>query len=265
MSVLDFKGGQIHYSIKGSGKAVVLLHGFLEDATIWKEYSDILSQKYLVICPDMPGHGKSSNFGYCHSMEFMAEVVMAILKQHNIRKFHLIGHSMGGYISMAIAEKHPDNIRGICLFHSTADSDSDKKQKERLKVIKVVQKKKDFFISESIPNLFNTKFKPYKSGIASISNMAKSMSVQGIIAAIEGMRIRKNREIVMKFAPYPVLYLIGKEDNILPFDKLITESNLTENAEYVLMQNCGHMGFIEDKEACIEAIGRFLKRKPKIF
>ena len=232
---------------------------------MWDEYSERLSQQYLVISPDLPGHGKSSNFGYCHSMEFMAEVVMAILKEHKIRKFHLIGHSMGGYVSMAIAEKYPDNIRGICMFHSTADSDSEKKKKERLQVIKVVQKKKDFFISESIPNLFNTEYKPYKRGIASITRMAKSMSVQGIIAAIEGMRIRNNREIVMKFAPYPVLYIIGQKDNILPYKKLADESQLNENAEYILLENCGHMGFIEDNEACYAAIKKFLRRKPKIY
>ena len=261
MPVLDFKGGQIHYSKKGKGKAVILLHGFLEDLGIWNDYSERLSERYHVICPDLPGHGKSSNFGYCHTMEFMAEAVMAILKEHKIRRFHLIGHSMGGYVSMAIAEKFPDNIRGICMFHSTSDSDSEQKKKERLKVIKVVQKKKDFFIGESIPNLFNTSFKPYKKEIAVISKMARAMTIQGIIAAIEGMRIRKNREIVMKFAPYPVLYLIGKKDNILPHKKLMEESLLNPNSEYVLMENCGHMGFAEDKETCYSAIVKFLRRK----
>ena len=240
---------------------MVLLHGFLENNAIWKDYSKSLSKRYLVICPDLPGHGKTSNFGYCHSMDFMAECVLAILKKHGIRKFHLIGHSMGGYVSMAIAEQYPDNIRGICLFHSTADNDSAAKKKDRRKVIQVVQKKKDFFINESIPNLFNTSHKPYRRAISKIIRMADSMSVQGIIAALEGMRIRPNREIVMKFAPYPVHYLIGKEDSILPWKKLVKESQLNENASYTLLEDCGHMGFEEDKETCLNVLSDFLRRK----
>lgn len=261
MPSIDFREGQISYDVSGNGPAVVFLHGFLENKEIWNDYALFLSKSYKVICIDLPGHGESSNFGYCLSMEMMGEAVMTVLKSLSIRRFYLIGHSMGGYVSMSIAEFFPDNIKGLCLFHSTADNDSAQKKKERQKVIKVVQRDKKIFIRESIPNLFNTEHKPYKRAIKSIQKIAFSMPAQAIIAALEGMRIRKNREIVMKFAPYPVLYIIGEKDNVLPFKKLIQESKLSERAEYLLLKETGHMGFIENPEGCLNGIKKFLKTK----
>jgi pimeloyl-ACP methyl ester carboxylesterase len=258
---LSFKGGTISFESTGQGSALVLLHGFLESKDIWKDFSNQLSPRYKVVCIDLPGHGLSSNFGYHHSMELMAEAVMAVLKHLKIRRFFLLGHSMGGYVSMALAEKYPDQIKGLCLFHSTADNDSEQKKKERLKVIKVVQRDKAIFIREAVPNLFNRELKPYRQGIAKISSIASKMSVQGIIASLEGMRQRANREIVLKFAPYPVLYLIGKSDKLLSWEKLVEECALCENAEYILLENSAHMGFIEEKEKSLDAILNFLRRK----
>lgn len=261
MSELDFRGGKIAYDVVGKGNAVVFLHGFLENRNIWKEFTSPLTVNYKIICIDLPGHGGSSNFGYSHDMEFMAEVVQAVLKFLNIRRFHLIGHSMGGYAAMAIAEKNPDSIRGICMFHSTADADSEQKKKDRLKVIKAVQADKRFFLNEAIPKLFNTDFKTYRNEIASLISSAKSMSTQGIIASLEGMRLRINREIILRFSPYPVLFIIGKSDLILPMNKLIDESSLNASGSYILLENSGHMGFIEEPELCLTAISALLKRK----
>ena len=120
MPELKFRGGRIHYKTAGSGKAVVLLHGFLESHTMWLDFAGRLSEKYRVIMPDLPGHGRTSSFGYAHTMEFMAECVQHVIRSSHIRRYHLVGHSMGGYVGMAMAEMYPDNIRGICLLHSTA-------------------------------------------------------------------------------------------------------------------------------------------------
>ena len=260
MPSIEFKKGRISYDVSGKGSAIVFLHGFLEDRKMWNAYSEKLSRTFRTISIDLPGHGESSIFGYCHSMELMSEAVMAVLKHLKIRRFYLIGHSMGGYVSMSIAEFHPDNIKGLCMFHSTADCDGVQKKKDRDKVIKVIQKNKEIFIRESIPNLFNTKLKPYKRAISTISKMARSMNERSIIAALEGMKIRSNREIILKFAPYPILYIIGKEDNILPYKKLIDESLSCERSEYLLLDNAGHMGFIEESQTCLKAIKKFLKK-----
>lgn len=258
-SQLAFRDGSIAYTVSGKGSAIVFLHGFLENLEIWKDFSHSLKNKYKVICIDLPGHGNSSNFGYCHTMELMADAVIHVIKSLKVRRFYLIGHSMGGYVSMAIAEKCPDSIKGLCMFHSTADNDSDEKRKERLKVIKVVQKDKKYFIRTAIPNLF---FSPenHKKKISEIIDSALKISTQGIIAALEGMRIRGNREIVLKFISYPVLYIVGKKDKLLPQNKLIQEAQLTELSEHILLENSAHMGFIEEFQVCLRGIENFLKR-----
>ena len=261
MAEIAFRGGSISFEEQGKGSAVVLLHGFLESKDIWKEYSDKLKNHYRVISIDLPGHGHTSNFGYSHSMEMMADCVQAVLKSLKIKKFHVIGHSLGGYVAMALGDKFPDKIKGICLFHSTVSDDSPQKVKEREKLIRLVERNKDLFINEAVPNLFNTKDKPYKTAISSIKKIARKTSVQGIVAALEGMKIRENRELILKFAPYPILYLIGKYDNIIPYQKLISESAISENAQFVLLEQTGHMGFIEEPEKCLNAIRVFLRRR----
>jgi pimeloyl-ACP methyl ester carboxylesterase len=260
LHTLDYKGGSIQYDVSGKGNAVVFLHGFLETLAVWDNYASSLSGRFKVVRIDLPGHGASSCYGYSHSMEFMAETVLAVLKELKIRKFHLVGHSMGGYVAIALAEIFPDMIRGLCMFHSTSNSDSAQKKKERNKVIRLVQKNKGISVRQAIPNLFNTAFKPYKKAIKDITGKAMKTSLQGIIASLEGMKIREDRQIVMKFAPYPILYIIGRYDNVLPMKKLLAEVDNSEYAESVILENAGHMGFIEDDYVCQTAIQKFLRK-----
>jgi pimeloyl-ACP methyl ester carboxylesterase len=192
-------------------------------------------------------------------MEEMAEAVEAVLSHLKIRKAYFVGHSLGGYVSLAYAENNPDNIKGLCMFHSTARADSAEKKKDRDRAIKVVKKNKNLFINEAIPNLFNTNFKPHKRAIAQVEKIALATSNQGVVAALEGMKIRLDREIILNFAPYPVLYIIGKHDNILPYKDLIIQAQLPEKGSYVLLENVGHAGFFEDEEASIKALKAFLR------
>lgn len=260
MQFLDYKGGSIQYDVSGSGNAVVFLHGFLETLDVWDDYTASLSKHFRVVRINLPGHGESSCYGYCHSMEFMAETLRAVLSALKIRRFHLVGHSMGGYVAIALAEKYPDMIRGLCMFHSTSNADSAQKKKERNKVIALVQKNKNVFVRQAIPNLFNTSYKPYKSAIKKISSRALKISVQGIIASLEGMKIREDRQIVLKFAPYPVLFIMGRHDNVLPVKKLISEVECSKYAQSIILEHAGHMGFIEDSEVCLNAIRSFLRK-----
>jgi len=124
----------------------------------------------------------------------------------------------------------------------------------------VVKRNAAIFINEAIPNLFYTTHKPYKREIAKIKKQALATSKQGIVAALEGMKIRLEREIVLKFAPYPVLYIIGKQDNILPYQNLIKQAKLPEKGQYLLLENCAHMGFIEAKEKTLKAVKQFVIR-----
>ncbi len=257
---VKFKNINVSFTDVGKGKAIIFLHGFLENKSIWDFFVHELSKTKRVITIDLLGHGNSDCLSYVHTMEEMAEAVAAVIRHLRIRKYFLVGHSLGGYVNLALAEKFPDNIRGLVMFHSTANADSNLKQKDRDRAIKVVKRNAAIFINEAIPNLFYTTHKPCKREIAKIKKQALATSKQGIVAALEGMKIRLEREIVLKFAPYPVLYIIGKQDNILPYQNLIKQAKLPEKGQYLLLENCAHMGFIEAKEKTLKAVKQFVIR-----
>jgi pimeloyl-ACP methyl ester carboxylesterase len=124
MEILRYKNANIHFSSQGKGRAIVLLHGFLENISMWDDIILTLSKKYRVISIDLLGHGKSENIGYIHSMEDQASMIKFVLDALNLRKCVLIGHSMGGYVGLAFAEHFKENIKALCLMNSTALSDS---------------------------------------------------------------------------------------------------------------------------------------------
>ncbi len=255
---IKFKSIKVAFTDEGKGKAIVFLHGFLGAKEIWKYFSKELSKTQRVITIDLLGHGKTDCLSYVHTMEEMAEAVQAVARHLKLRKYFLVGHSLGGYVSLALAEKNPDNIKGLVMFHSSAKADNGQKKIDRGRAIKVVKRSPKVFVKEAIPNLFCTKYKPHKRGIEQSMKIAERIPKQGIIAALEGMKNRLDREIILKFAPYPVLYIIGEEDNVLPYKTLIKQSELTKKGSYLLLKKVGHMGFVEAKKETYNAIKKFV-------
>ena len=255
---IKFKSINVAFTDEGKGKAVVFLHGFLASKIMWEPFATELSKTQRVITIDLLGHGDTDCLSYVHTMEEMAEAVEAVVHYLKLKKYFLIGHSLGGYVSLALTENNPDNIKGLVMFHSSAQEDSKQKKIDRGRAIKIIKKNAEIFINEAVPNLFNTNYKPYKRGIAQIKKLALNTSKQGIVAALEGMKDRVDREVILKFAPYPVLYIIGEKDNILSFDDLVLQAKLPENGNYLLLENVGHMGFIEAKKETYKAIKKFV-------
>ena len=255
---IKFKSINVAFTDDGKGKAVVFLHGFLASKEMWKPFATELSKTQRVITIDLLGHGNTDCLSYVHTMEEMAEAVEAVLHHLKLKKYFLVGHSLGGYVSLALAENNPDNLKGLVMFHSSAKADSKQKKTDRGRAIKIIKKNTKVFINEAVPNLFNTQYKPYKRGITQIKKLALKTSKQGIIAALEGMKDRIDREIILKFAPYPVLYIIGEKDNVLPYEDLIAQAKLPENSSFLLLKKVGHMGFIESKQETYKAIKGFV-------
>jgi pimeloyl-ACP methyl ester carboxylesterase len=257
---LSYKQTPVRVFDKGKGRVLVFLHGFLESMEIWTDYAQELSQKYRVVCIDLPGHGQTGCLGYIHTMDQMAECVQAVLKQLKIRKSILIGHSMGGYVAMAYAELFPDNVRGICLFHSTAAGDNELKKRDRDRLIDLVKQSKKDLVRQLIPNLFSKENRAkYSEEIKALIKSARKTSKQGIIAALEGMKERREREIILRFSTYPVLFIIGKEDTVIPFDRIMEQTELPRNATTLVLEDVAHMGFIEAKKQCLESLIKFAK------
>ena len=264
----NFRNIKVRHSDTGKGRAIVLLHGFPESLEIWKDLAEPLSKRFRVIAIDLPGFGETPSIGYAHSMELMAECVKAVMDSIGYRQYFLVGHSMGGYVALAFAEMFPKNIAGFCLFHSSALPDSEEKKKDRVRAVEIVKKDQKHYVSELVNKLFapgNTD--KYKAEINSIKEIGYKTSPQGIINALLGMKDRHDRRKIIENSPVPILFIIGKEDLIMPFQSLIDQAALNTKASTLLLENCGHMGFIEEKEKTAKAIlkfaGKALRKKKK--
>lgn len=258
MKQIFYKNTAISYSDIGKGTAVVLLHGFLENKTMWKDLAPSLAKKNRVIAIDLLGHGETDCLGYVHSMEENAEIVKAILSHLRIRKALVIGHSMGGYVALAFAELYPETIKGIVLLNSTAKEDNEERKVNRDRAIKAVKQNYINFVRMSITNLFGENNRErLENEIETVKLEALKTPLQGIVATLEGMKIRKERQFILKTTDFPKLLILGKKDGVLIYDDNISQIENT-NTELISFPD-GHMSHIENKEELETVVLRFLK------
>ena len=253
-----FKDTEITYYTQGEGSCVVLLHGFLENSSMWQFLMPLLpkSKKYVAI--DLPGHGASECIGFVHSMEEMAEVVNAVLLEIGVRKCTLVGHSLGGYVTLAFAELFPEKFRKGILLHSTAQADSDERKANRDKAIEIAKKNPKLFARTLFQSLFASEevIKTFENDIQNQTLEAEKTSAKGIVAALSGMKMRPDREVLLHFASGPFLLIIGNQDPVIPFETY-KEQIAARNTEHKIIA-CGHMGHIEAREEVAQAIKEFL-------
>ena len=252
-----FKETPITFSDEGKGSAIVLLHGFLENRHMWKDVSKELIKTHRIISIDLLGHGETSCIGYVHTMELMAEAVQAVLKSLRLRKVCFVGHSMGGYVSLAFAEKYPEMIKGLCLMNSTAQADSEERKKLRLRANKMVQTNYENMVRISVANLFKKEsLELFNAQVQWVKEEALKTPLQGYMACQEGMRIRLDRTSILSKVQN-VLYIIGKYDPILNADKITLEAK-SLGADFVVLSG-GHMSHIENREELINSLLTFVK------
>ena len=259
MKQTQFKNTQISYSDTGKGNAIVLLHGFLENKGMWDFYIPLFSKKNRVIAIDLLGHGESECLGYVHTMEDHADAVHAVLSELRIRKAIFVGHSMGGYVSLAFAELYPENIKGLVLLNSTASADSKERKINRDRAVKAVKQSFTNFISLSIGNLFSENNRDRLSvEIENVKKEALKTPLQGIVASLEGMKIRLDREVLLHLTPYPKLMVLGEKDPVLPYEETIQQLENTK-VELVTFPD-GHMSYIENQEQLLILLMIFFKK-----
>jgi pimeloyl-ACP methyl ester carboxylesterase len=251
----------LHFKISGKGPTIVLLHGFLGSGEVWRSYVRRLKDKFQVITIDLPGHGASENMGAIHSMDDMAEAVRKVLNLLNINACLMVGHSMGGYVTLAFAEKYPRLLKGFVLFHSQAAADSPEARVNRDRTIALVDKDRQGFIKNFIPDLFDPpNIKKFGKEIDAQKELAQGTSKEGIIAALQGMKVRPDRQHVLMNARVPVLFIIGKNDKRIPMEIIIPQTLLPEHCEVLLLDHVGHMGFIEASGKTFEVVKGFAER-----
>ncbi len=256
---LDYKNITINYTVSGEGPAVILLHGFLETMDMWNDLVPELVKNNQVVCIDLLGHGQTDCLGYVHTMEGMADAVFIVLKHLKIKRARVIGHSMGGYVALAMAEKVPQLFEGLCLMNSTFEADGKELKLLRTRANKMAQTKFENLVRTSFANLFAPASREkFKKEYESALHLALQTSVQGYIAGQEGMKLRPNRFEVFKILKANKLIIIGKKDTVVSVKKLIDQINTT-NINYEELSE-GHMSHIENKSELSYVLKRFIEK-----
>jgi pimeloyl-ACP methyl ester carboxylesterase len=244
---ITYENINISYTLYGSGKAVVLIHGFAEDSSIWDAQIKFLQENFLLIVPDIPGSGKSQILQRENvQIEDYAAVIKSILIQEKILTCVMIGHSMGGYIALAFAEKYPEVLMALGLIHSTAYADDALKIETRKKGIDFIkQNGSKAFLKATIPNLFYD-MNESKTDIDALIAKADNFSSATLVQYYEAMIRRPNRAEILSTFSKPILLIIGEHDKAVPFNDSLKQTYLPSQAYIYVMRKSAHMGMLEE-------------------
>ncbi|MBL7743335.1 MAG: alpha/beta hydrolase [Chitinophagaceae bacterium] len=252
-------GRKIFYRVTGNGKPVLLVHGFGETGEVWNDQVDYLKHRFLLIVPDLPGSGKSDIIDDM-SMEGMAEIIKAVVDAESLNRVDLIGHSMGGYITLAFAEKYPEMLHSFGLFHSTAYADSEEKKAIRQKGIAFIRQHGAFeFLKTTTSNLFSSQTKDETPEL--IDEFVQSLNnflPDSLVLYYQSMIRRPDRTAVLKGSKMPVLFIMGESDNAVPLQDGLQQSHLPERATIHILHHSGHMGMLEETEKSNRLLEEFL-------
>ena len=268
----NYNNQQIAYTKQGMGNVVVLLHGFGEDGSIWDYQVDFLKNIYTVIVIDLPGSGRSKIGSWqlfvdemekvdnLSTIEFYADCLYALLQQLSIAECVLLGHSLGGYITLAFAEKYGNILNGFGLIHSTAFADSDEKKTNRQRSIGLMEEYGSYqFLKTTIPNLFSSNYKittPNK--MIALIEAGKDFEVITLQNYFRAMMNRLDRTAVLKNSNVPVLFIIGIDDVAVPIKDSLQQSHMP-NCSYIhILENVGHMGMLEEPDKVNGFIASFV-------
>ena len=241
---------KIHYRKTGSGPALVLIHGFPADGSLWDGVSDVLSNNFTLLVPDMPGSGGSApineNCGL-GGMDAMAGCIKAMLDQEGIKKAVIAGHSMGGYVALAFAASYPQYVLGVSLVHSTPIADDEEKKDLRRRAIGLIQNGgRKAFVTQMVQNLFSAAFK--QNSFALVEKQIENclgLGEKSLVFFYNAMINRKDYSQWLKNVSIPVQWIIGLEDNVLDYKKLLQFCCLASTNFVTFYTGCGHMSMIE--------------------
>lgn len=258
---IEYKKAKVSYECYGAGEnTLVLLHGFLENSRMWRAVVKRFSNTHKIICVDLLGHGKSECVGYVHTMEEIAASVRTVVVAEKVNKLTLIGHSMGGYVALAYAEKYPETIERLCLLNATAQADSEERKTTRTRAIAMAKTNYIALVSMSINNLFASETHArFKTQIEENKKEALQTPVQGYIACTEGMKQRINREEILISAGFDKLIIAGEKDPVLSYNSIREESERTKTKLMTLSN--GHMSHIENTEELLVILYGFINKE----
>lgn len=278
-NTVTYKNSTIFYKKVGTGPMVVLIHGFAENSTVWQYQAAYLKVNFKLIIPDLPGSGQSQ-FIDGATIETYADVIKLIIDtelQHAIQAdtsacqsqtipdkntgtVTMIGHSMGGYITLAFAEKYPQYLHCFGLFHSSAFADTSEKKEARTKSINFIKANGvSPFLKTSTPALFTKKYAAENpEAVMALIEEGSKCSAATLIQYYQAMIDRPDRTAVLKEFSNPILFIVGEQDTAVPLSSSLQQVHLPLRSFIHILHDAAHMGLWEQKEAANKMIHNFL-------
>lgn len=264
---ITIKGKKLSYRTSGEGPVIILIHGFGEDGSIWENQYDIFPNHHVII-PDLPGSGQSEIIDDM-SMEGLADAIKEIIlhetaelyfKEGEPHSVVMIGHSMGGYITLAFAEKYPHMLRGFGLFHSTAYADSEEKKETRRKGIEFIETNgAAAFLKTSTPNLYAPATREkFPALINNHINKTHNFSGAALVLYMVSMINRPDRTHILKQTHLPVLFILGKYDTAVPIKDGLEQVHLPDLSYIHVLEESGHMGMIEERAVANRILNEYI-------
>lgn len=253
---------KICYRVAGTGHPLMLVHGFAEHGQIWENQVSFLSSRYRIIIPDLPGSGISRSIKPTNNttLEDFAECLLAIADAEALDRFSLLGHSMGGYVTLAFAQAFPERLNGFGLIHSTTWADSEEKKINRTRSIEFILKfGSQRFIETMVLGLYSDTFAQNNPGlIYQHISQATAIDLEVLAAYYTMMKNRPDRRSVLTEFTHPILFIIGTEDKAVLLKDSMEQCNVPVDPHIHILEGVGHMGMIEASEKINKAIDDFM-------
>jgi pimeloyl-ACP methyl ester carboxylesterase len=267
--IIHINESPVYYRVGGAGKTVVLVHGFGEDGEVWNEQAAVLEKQFRVIVPDIPGSGRSGlqeNAGidqYADTIKLLLDAERGANGGAVPGKFIMIGHSMGGYITLAFAEKHPGSLEAFGLFHSSAFADDEEKKQTRLKAVDFLQENgASAFLKTSTPGLFTKEFAQQSSQrIQALLEQGRGFTKEALIQYYHAMIARPDRTGVLRNFEGRVLFVLGEHDNAVPMNAGLRQCTIPAESHLHILHSSAHMGMWEETEKSNSILLNFISDK----
>jgi pimeloyl-ACP methyl ester carboxylesterase len=251
----------IHYEVSGKGYPVVFLHGYGQTHRIWDNYRAKLSGRYKVITPDLPGFGQSDSLPYELSLDMVANSIYDCLKKLNISECIIMGHSLGGYVTLEIAKRFPNIVSHIGLIHSSALADTKEKKESRVKAIEFIQRNGvTKFIESFVPTLFHENNRAQlKDTIQSLINDGSKLEEKTLTDYMLAMHDRSDSLNFIKEFEGSILFVYGEEDSSIPVAISKSQIKFMKHPYLKNLPKTGHMGMFEEEDEVYKAISKFIE------
>lgn len=242
---------------------VALLHGWPLDRSIWSAVAtSIASSGLRVLVPDLPGSGESPTVAPGReTVEDAADEVAEFLRSFGPAPLPVAGHSFGGYVALALAERHPILVSGVGLVSSRTLADTESARAGRQKTIESVRGQGAKALLPDLPRklLAPDAAAPLQERAAALVSRARP---DGIVAGLRAMAARPDRSAVLEGFRRPVLVLHGDADQLIPVREA-ADPRGPRAVTRVILPGVGHMPMWEAPQATAEAILRWIRSSPR--